>query len=1527
MSDGLSTQVRFGRLIRKIDQLPTKEWNKLVANNWTGKKARMVRLLGLEEWAKYQGLMDEITEHNIINNSLGRIEPENMERVRAIEAKADGKFSAQLARAKRLLNIQHFEFNHEIVNAHGPHKPIEAEPTEQYETLPANFKNLHPPKLSHNDYSSWTEKYFIRLFYQSKAERIEQLTAKVAEIDEKLQAIKGQTAPELRQQLEFSKKDAKGELRELKAIAVKNTIMDQEEPYRSQIQRLVHKQWQDDGERLEGEAKEYVMNMLANRAINEEKVWEFYPTPYEVIDKMIAVADIKPGMRILEPSGGKGNILDKIYEKYGDTVRLETIELDEINRSTLKLKGYKLIGTDFLQFEPEPIYDRILMNPPFKDFMDIDHVRHALKFLKPSGKLVCITSLRSVGSKATPKAIDFRKLIEDNGKIFPLAADVMQKAERAATVQIVLSMIDNTKLLRSAADRSAFDIQISSLSKGDKLVNITNGRVYEVQSTIPALVIRDVANGKTRNFGASETLIGLFRKFNQGEDDGLLYRDRQRGHAGYKTINSSTTKDENYRKAGLVDARPGLSRTATRRRLDEQFAKCLMPHQEQGVNLALESMETTGSSLLADGTGAGKTFQQLGVAYNYIQKNPDKAVCIISQADDILEQAFKGDANKLLSKTGIDITNVFVNDKHLLQSPDRFASRVEPGKIYLFKYKDFSLMNCRENPLWVKYDKCLKERNDLKKQLQADITKIKLMGYPKKSEEEYIKDLREEFAKDAIHAKIVETESAWLDDERMKIGMLSRKFSAIIFDECHNLKNYLYYDSSENEQARRAVQLCENIPARMFCSATPADRADAIFYLKFAGLFMSNKQMHETLMRIGFRYQDAKVNQFGKLISRAKYTMPKGKDRDAAIAVRAIDQLFSDLTEEGRMLKREIEMNNITLEVVNVDTGKMAQIVNDKIMEAAANDETTNKAAVYMEQLRAVEPFKMKPAIDIAERELAAGHSVVIFTSLIAEDDKLKSHGGYKAGTTQDIYDAMCDKYGADKVAVVIGEQNPNFNYRGRYDRQRDIQDFQLNKKRILIATAASGGTGISLDDTDQYDKTGKLIVQGGLTPRTMIVLTAPMNAEGNVQMIGRINRANTMSCSKVYYLFDLSIAIEEWIANIVENKMRFLNAVVAGQTDKMNIKAMDKTDRTVDSEDDLEMMLLINNYKEDGEEDKKTRLRKHQFHDLRLLNSDTTGITTNLTAKWHDDDMRKEVVLTVWTKARSTTIELFKSKPFFEQFGFELSTAAFNHITIITKTFPKSDKDRINEAWNYICNLFLAERAEYIHSDKQLFEVGDKVRAVEDIIDKISGKTAKLDEQGTVTNVRKLQVNAVSHRYSYDVDFGNGNLLKRIEQYSLSKAGIVAKLSFTEIMKILAGDDRWNKDTAAVEEFIGKIENLPNLGEKFKIVPECYMYASTNELKFKLRHDDYTYSSSNAVSIATYKDDSIIWRELKGIQEDYWYNRFVTANDGRDFATAEWLDEVQELIEKRIEQATEGYNKQEARTGRLQDDFSLWTL
>ena len=98
------------------------------------------------------------------------------------------------------------------------------------------------------------------------------------------------------------------------------------------------------------------MNIFTNNA-------DFYPTPVEVINTMM-MGENFIGKTILEPSAGKGNIVD--WLKANGAGRVIACEKDE-NLKKLLTGKCDIIADDFLSVSSEQIshIDYIVMNPPF----------------------------------------------------------------------------------------------------------------------------------------------------------------------------------------------------------------------------------------------------------------------------------------------------------------------------------------------------------------------------------------------------------------------------------------------------------------------------------------------------------------------------------------------------------------------------------------------------------------------------------------------------------------------------------------------------------------------------------------------------------------------------------------------------------------------------------------------------------------------------------------------------------------------------------------------------------------------------------------------------------------------------------------------------------------------------------------------------------------------------------------------------------------------------------------------------------
>jgi protein-L-isoaspartate O-methyltransferase len=125
---------------------------------------------------------------------------------------------------------------------------------------------------------------------------------------------------------------------------------------------------------------------------------QLFPTPCEVAARMVELAAIEPGHRILEPSAGTGRLIDAVSVAAPmatpfDGRSLVAVEVNRALASGLRCK-YKFVDVrcaDFLSCNGDlGKFDRILMNPPFDHGADIKHIEHALTFLKPGGQLVAV---------------------------------------------------------------------------------------------------------------------------------------------------------------------------------------------------------------------------------------------------------------------------------------------------------------------------------------------------------------------------------------------------------------------------------------------------------------------------------------------------------------------------------------------------------------------------------------------------------------------------------------------------------------------------------------------------------------------------------------------------------------------------------------------------------------------------------------------------------------------------------------------------------------------------------------------------------------------------------------------------------------------------------------------------------------------------------------------------------------------------------------------------------------------------------
>lgn len=133
----------------------------------------------------------------------------------------------------------------------------------------------------------------------------------------------------------------------------------------------------------------------ANTAISKDL--QFYWSPAEVIERALEYAGVynlrewrnnpPEPLNVLEPSCGDGRIMDAVRSRGH---RCFGIEYHAGRAAEARSKGHNVLTANFLECPTKPEFDMVVMNPPFYGRHYVKHVRHALRFLKPGGKLLSI---------------------------------------------------------------------------------------------------------------------------------------------------------------------------------------------------------------------------------------------------------------------------------------------------------------------------------------------------------------------------------------------------------------------------------------------------------------------------------------------------------------------------------------------------------------------------------------------------------------------------------------------------------------------------------------------------------------------------------------------------------------------------------------------------------------------------------------------------------------------------------------------------------------------------------------------------------------------------------------------------------------------------------------------------------------------------------------------------------------------------------------------------------------------------------
>jgi Methyltransferase small domain len=266
------------------------------------------------------------------------------------------------------------------------------------------------------------------------------------------------------------------------------------------------------------------------------KIVGFFPTPQTVIERMMQLADIQPYEHILEPSAGIGSIADEIKKQFpNESNYLVCVEQNYSLAKILELKGYNVQNEDFLKYKNQSTkrFNKIIMNPPFENGQDGEHIKYAFDLLYPEGRIVAIAG-EGIFFRSDKKSVAFREFVDEYGYSEKLPDDSFNGKDsfRKTGVATRIVVIDKpvasddklmnvewynydllkTELLKLKLDNTTTNSMITAQNYATETAKLDLSQLSKEQQNFHALVSphivrfdKDISNDKNKETQAKLT--------------------------------------------------------------------------------------------------------------------------------------------------------------------------------------------------------------------------------------------------------------------------------------------------------------------------------------------------------------------------------------------------------------------------------------------------------------------------------------------------------------------------------------------------------------------------------------------------------------------------------------------------------------------------------------------------------------------------------------------------------------------------------------------------------------------------------------------------------------------------------------------------------------------------------------------------------------------------------------------------------------------------------------------------------------
>lgn len=397
--------------------------------------------------------------------------------------------------------------------------------------------------------------------------------------------------------------------------------------------------------------------------------------------------------------------------------------------------------------------------------------------------------------------------------------------------------------------------------------------------------------------------------------------------------------------------------------------------------------------------------------------------------------------------------------------------------------------------------------------------------------------------------------------------MSPQSTDVLIFDEAHSVKN-VGRDGDSAQQAAKAAQWIKQSKYTIFATATPFENPVQAEYLEPTGVFSDT-------------FGD--FMSFAEAFGASRYKLKSGNEVLVWKRRPSSDQDQSDardwIRKQGIFTARRIRLPQgmVDSRLVNTQADPKIAEIYRQFTEAAEDNEDElvpfGKMWIKNFQKRLLESAKVSLGIVEAEAALKRGRNPIIFVETKAEREidipdliskeaeweqdvamalknnerpPPRSQYGLPPQGVVDVLrtfmektgmqkilipsaeDLIVNHFGEGKVAIFTGSVTPA-------KAQKNLDDWRAGRKKIIVATMAKGGTGLSL-----HDKVGN-------HPTTQININLPWTATQVVQVAQRSARYGLQSKAEMEWLFADNIPFDRMLSARVGGRMADMGAVVHG--------------------------------------------------------------------------------------------------------------------------------------------------------------------------------------------------------------------------------------------------------------------------------------------------------------------------------------------------------------------------------------------